>query len=44
MIELGIGLFLLVLLGLGVMVVGWGVVTYNGLVTLRMSSSSGATI
>lgn len=35
MIELGIGLFLLVLLGLGVMVVGWGVVTYNGLVTLR---------
>lgn len=35
MIELGIGLFLVVLLGLGVVVVAWGIATYNGLVTQR---------
>ncbi|HWC07032.1 MAG TPA: LemA family protein [Gemmatimonadota bacterium] len=35
MIELGIGLVLLVLLGLVVVLVGWAIVTYNSLVGLR---------
>ncbi|HET6340702.1 MAG TPA: LemA family protein [Gemmatimonadota bacterium] len=35
MIELGLGLVLLVLLGLVVVLVGWAIVTYNALVGLR---------
>ena len=35
MIELGIGLVLLVVLGLVVVLIGWAIVTYNSLVGLR---------
>lgn len=35
MLELGVGLVLLALLGLAVIVVGWAILTYNRLVTLR---------
>jgi LemA protein len=35
MLGLGLGLFMLVIVGLLVIVVGWVIVTYNGLVSLR---------
>ncbi len=35
MFELGFGLLLLLLLGIVVVVLGWAILTYNGLVTLR---------
>ena len=35
MLELGIGLVLLAFLGLAVIVIGWAILTYNRLVTLR---------
>ncbi len=35
MLELGFGLLLLLLLGIVVVVLGWAILTYNGLVTLR---------
>jgi LemA protein len=35
MFELGFGLLLLLLLGIVVVVLGWSILTYNGLVTLR---------
>ena len=35
MLGVGIGLFLLVILGLVVLLVGWGILTYNALVALR---------